>query len=205
MLVGIAAVAFVLASGKRVLLVWDFHRRSPASERLLRPLIEYHGKVADSYRATEQEELRLVRFRSQGIGKLFGRAVRSVWRTAPQYPLPVEVQEFWAFTRALAEHHPGNQGPTVLENYRDSVWASHMAAYHSHMRDHYTRLRAEHLTELPPMPAVLQAELRACETELRGNRDNPALDLYDETAPYLRPGAPKPERSASSSSQGDSF
>jgi hypothetical protein len=203
LLAGIA----VFALGIRGFLIWDFHRRAPASEKLLRPLIEFHDQHIQGYRISEKEELKLVLRRLKNLGRQFVFTVRSIGHTGQRYPVPPTIERFLAQAKSLVVRAPDNfrNGPTALENLKDSVWNSHMAAYHTHMRDYYTRLHAEHWTELPTMPTDLEAELRACEAEFRRNRNRPDLDLYDETAPLLRPGAPKPKPPVNSAGTGDSF
>ena len=109
------------------------------------------------------------------------------------------------YVRSLAVDAPRQQGPTVIENFQTSVWAGHIAAYHGHMQAHYEKLLSELRTDLPPMPSALEAELRACEEEIRQIRHKPDLDLYSETAPHLRPGAPKPKPSANTGDGDQSY
>lgn len=126
MLVGVVGVAFALDAWK----VWDYHRRSAASERLLRPLIEYHGRMADNYRADQRAGLQLVGHRLRGLGPSFGMAVASVRRTGPQYP-PFEVRRLWSFTKSLVVRDPGGPMPALLDNYRHSVWSLHFPEFYA--------------------------------------------------------------------------
>jgi len=203
MLAGIAVVAL----GTRGLLIWDFHRRAPASEKLLRPLIEFHDQRIKGYRISEKEEIRLVMRRLKNLGRQFIFTVRLIGHTGQRYPVPPTIERFMAQAKSLVVRAPDDfrNWPTVLEILQDSVWNSHMAAYHTHMMDYYTRLLAEHWTDLPTMPNDLEAELRECEAEFRRNSNRPDLDLYNDTAPLLRPGAPKPKPPVNSAGTGDSF
>jgi hypothetical protein len=205
LLVMIATLSLVFAAVKQALVSWDLHRRIPASQRLLLPLITWHELHAEGNRLSEREELKLVRSRSKRLGEEFRLAVRSMRRMDGSFRVPTEFRYFWKYLKSLTVNPPGHGGPTVLENYQTSVWNSHMATYHDHMKSHYEKLLSELWTELPPMPAALEAELRACEAEIRRIRHNPALDLYPETAPDLRPGAPKAKAIPWNGSWPDSF
>jgi hypothetical protein len=63
-LVVIAAVALILGAAKQVLVSRDLKRRGPASQKLLLPLIQFHGLQAVGYQLLEREELKLTRNRS---------------------------------------------------------------------------------------------------------------------------------------------
>jgi hypothetical protein len=191
---GIAAVSLVFAAGKQALKSWDYQHRMPASEKLLQPLIEFHGLQADGYRLLEREELRLARSRSKRLGEESRLAARSVFRIGlPYYRVPPEIEGFCKYLSSLAAHSPRQQGPTVLENFQTSVWSGRMAIYHTHIKAYYEELLSELWTELPPTPPALEEELKARTAELQRIRRNPTVDLYLETAPHLLPGAPQPK------------
>lgn len=204
-LLAIAAVSLVFAAVRQSLVSRELRRRIPASQKLLLPLITWHELQAEGNRLTERGELEIARSRSKRLGEEFRRAVRSLTRTSVSFRVPPEVRDFGKYLKSLTVNSPGLGGPTVLENYQTSVWSSEMASYHDHMKSYYEKLLSELWTELPPTPAALEAELRACETEIRRIWHDPALDLYPVTAPHLRPGAPKPKVLPWDGSGPDSF
>jgi hypothetical protein len=192
-LVVIAAVALILGAAKQVLVSRDLKRRGPASQKLLLPLIQFHGQQIEGYQLLEREELKLTRKRSRHFGEEASRALRSVARDGRKFRLPQEVRDFGKYVRSLVVNPPGHQGPTVLQNYQVSEWAARMVTYHNHMKAYYEKLLSELWTELPPNPSSLDEELKALTAEIQRINHIPTADLYLETAPHLRPGAPQPK------------
>jgi hypothetical protein len=195
----VAAVAVAGALVQR----WDYHRRGPASEKLLRPIIEYYDRASDYERPMQREGLRLAIYRSDYLAKDFAARVARLALLATVRPTtPPGAEPWWdaaiSDLRGIRSDydrfvHRNGISPSVLDNFRGAALSFQSAAYSVHMSQYYRRLLAEHRTAIPPLPPELEAERQALQAGVRRSSGDPTLEL-EEPPWFLVPGTPRPQR-----------
>jgi hypothetical protein len=199
LMVLVAAVAVAGALVQR----WDYHRRGPASEKLLRPIIELNDQAADRERRSLPEGLRLAIYRSDYLAKDFAARVARLALLATVKPLtPPGAEPWWdaaiSDLRGIRSDydrfvHRDGISPSVLDNFRGEALSLQSAAYCTHLSDYYRRLLAEHRTAIPPLPPELEAERQALQAGVRRFSGDPTFELPAEPPWYLVPGTPRPK------------
>ncbi len=204
MMFGVAMFAVGAALAMKGFSLWDFHRRAPASEKLLRPIIAEQDRLIKSNKIDEKESFRLVASRMRNTAKLSAaRVIRIAWliSTKPMSLVSAnkrlsclmsDLRYLRDVVRIVQSREPSS--PSVLDNFRGGVMNARQVAYHTHLRDYYSRLLSEHRTVIPPLPPELAAEKRAVEADLQRVNNDPTFDLGEEPPWYLVPGTPKPKK-----------
>ena len=185
----IALAALASAWACRDLLIRELDRRGPISEKLLRPIINYHEYGIHSDLTCSQVNWKTAHGHLTGVWGHLASIGRQARRTAAWDPEP---WSRWMF-RAHARQEFG-YCRIELDFARKSLQLAEkqrlMMIYHGHMKAYYQRLRDEYRTELPPLSPEVVAERLALRDEIRRVENNPTFELEPEPLSTLLPGAP---------------
>jgi hypothetical protein len=194
----VAAVAVAAALVQR----WDFHRRGPASEKLLRPIIVYYDEGADHQYREARAGLKFAIDRSSYLPEDFAaRAARLALLAIARLSNPPGAGPWWdaaiSDLRGMRSDydrfvHRGHASPSELDHYRRAALSLQLATYCAHLSEYYRRLRAEHRTAIPPSPPELEAERQALQATWRRTIRDPTFEFPTEPPWHLVPGTPRP-------------
>ena len=190
-----AAATLVAYLARQGLSIRNYYRNGPASEKILKPLIDYHKVMRDDQQKRVQNQREMADRLARDAVQEFRAVAWSTWVAVicPERPRP-GLDTGWGLVRSHL-HESGLLLGYVRDRLRDASCHERMEKYHGRMRDYYRRLLEAHVVELPPLPAEELAELRDAEAQLRrvyGDR----FTLL-EPPPHLMPKAPKPNRRSS--------
>lgn len=187
-MIGVAVIAASLAAAR----AWDFHRRAPASAALIDPLIRFHVAHEADARERLAMSTRLAWIRLAGLVRM-GR---------PPWALVVLVPPGAGRLRAtsglrdaicwIQDIRPARWSRRDWHGLTQVVRYWRLGEFHRTALAHYLELKSEHVVAMPGYTPEVQAALDRAEAAARRDLDSPDLDLYPETAPHLRPGAPSP-------------
>jgi hypothetical protein len=194
MAVFVAVLATLTFVAQQLFSIREYHRRGPASEKLIKPLIAYHEMMhADEEQRARGDRALMASLIGEAVQQ-FRAAMRSSWRNIMESETSRPGLPFgWPYTWALL-HESLSDLRFSQDRLRDVLWHKRMEAYHEHMIIYYQELLQAHTIALPTLPAHIMAERRLAEAELRRMHGKGAM-LQPEPPPHLLPGYQPPKSS----------
>ncbi len=199
LLVCVAVVAGVLTLERE----WDYHRRDPASEKLLRPIISDYEKQIAITRIEQKGHISTALTMSNSFAESFMFRMTNLACAVFDRPMTQDaVKQGWITAmihlRAIRTNYSYfTEGRgfvlMVLNEYRSAAVRGREILYYIRLRDHFQRLRAEHRVAIPPLPPEFEAERRELEVELRQARGSSARVWPPDPYWFLPPGTPRPK------------
>ena len=192
LIVGVAASAVMVFLTLQALIVRDYHRRGPASEKLLAPIIEYHEIESARYQRYVQNDRSMASESARGTLQGCKAIEWSSWLVLMELekPSPLLVTGW----RRLRNHvvECSRSLKVMRDELREAALDEQWSNYHRHMKEHYVRLLEAHAVELPPPTAVEIAELEAIQAEILRTKGF-KVTLKAGLPPHLLPRASRPK------------
>jgi len=193
-MVVVAVVAVVSALAIKGAALQDYHRRAPASRKLLRPIVRYYARLSENDRQSQRNKF-------ENAGDLLCEMVVCLSKTLdyacialyqPQDHGPGMLTDWMS---AKNEFHSFLQHSSfVCDHLRNAVRYAEESAYHSRLRDYYGQLWDEHRTEIPPWPREWETERLARQETIRRIIRSPTYDLDEDLPSHLDPYPNRPKR-----------
>jgi len=194
LMAAVAVVAVVITLALKAAAIQDYHRRAPASAKLLRPIVQYYARISESDREYQGNKFANARC-------LIGNMVVQLAETLD-----------YACVALYRPHDDGPGMPTgwmsaetefrtfllypsfVCNDFRDAARYAEESAYHSRLRDYYQQLWDEHRTEISPWPRAMETERLARQETIRRIARDPTYDLNEDLPSDLDPYPNRPKR-----------